>query len=85
MADHLTAQLNDAETHAKALLSLVTSSYLRGHLELAARDVDEARIWLSLNDQAIAGSCCLNALGRIDHVRKVIAIYGYNAQAADER
>lgn len=87
MTDHLTAQLNDVEAQAKALLAMVKSAYLRGHLELAVRDVEEARIWLSLDDPnpAVAGAQCLAAIERIAIVRKVIAIRGYNAQAAGER
>lgn len=86
MTDHLTAQLNEAEAQAKALLEKVTSSYLRSHLELAVRDVEEARIWLSLDEPnaAIAGACCLDAFGRISRVQKVVAIKGYNAKAAGE-
>lgn len=47
----LNARLTEIETRAKELLEVVTAEHIRETLELAIRDVAEARVWAETSEK----------------------------------
>lgn len=78
----LTPRLDAIEAAAKDLLAQVKAPTLRQRLELAVRDVEEARRWMQRGNVEIALAATRNAEVNIDYVMKVVKVYGYTAEEA---
>ena len=85
--ESLAHRLDTLEETAKGLIRGVSAESLQGHLRLALRDVEEARLWMKVRDfekrphvVAIVTTAANFAQARIEYVQSVVAAYGWDGE-----
>jgi len=75
-----TTRLDEMEAIANGLLTKVKAEFLREHLRLALRDIEEARAWVRLDENSgLAEVVAGFAANRIAYVEQVVTLKGYDA------